>query len=266
MPIYSDFFIDISVVICNAFIGDLIYIFLKLCNVRLNHFLFIFFTPFLVGCDGFGFRDWSWHQKLTVVIQTPAGEVSGTSVSAVELSASPSWWGLGDGGGAGRASISGEAVAVEVADGTFVFVVMENYSHETALEAFRLKKEVLSKVEIESTFDEIEQSKATKRLPKSQYPTIVYFKYLNNPDTLTLVNNENFYKLFGVGYEIKSVDITITDDTVTIGVIENIIPWLKEAGRERGTILSQAARRKIPNADFELKNLSPISFSTELYK
>jgi hypothetical protein len=27
----------------------------------------------LAGCDMFGFRSWSWHQKLTVTVETPEG-------------------------------------------------------------------------------------------------------------------------------------------------------------------------------------------------
>lgn len=72
----------------------------------------------LVGCK----ERFAWHQKLIVTAETPLGEVTGASVSAV------SWQEhLIRAEGMGRNhSVTGEAVVVEVAPGRYLFALLES--------------------------------------------------------------------------------------------------------------------------------------------
>jgi hypothetical protein len=72
----------------------------------------------LSGCKGSN----SWHQKLTVTVSTPTGEVSGSSVSKVGISFAEDAW-LAP-GYAYSAEQTGEAVVVEVSRGKFLFALL----------------------------------------------------------------------------------------------------------------------------------------------
>ncbi|MDI6837810.1 MAG: hypothetical protein QMD99_19150, partial [Rhizobiaceae bacterium] len=90
----------------------------------------------LSGCDMLGFHEWQWRQKLTVTVDTPAGQRTGSSVVSVNVYDTPSWWGLGDFAGAGGSSLSGEAVTVDLGGGRFLFALLKDYSFETARKTF----------------------------------------------------------------------------------------------------------------------------------
>lgn len=64
---------------------------------------------------------YAWHQKLTLTIETPAGEVSGAAVSAV------AWrelWLKFEGMGWDY-DLTGEAVVVEVTPGRYLFALLK---------------------------------------------------------------------------------------------------------------------------------------------
>ena len=71
----------------------------------------------LAGCQD----KYEWHQKLTVVVSTPSGKVSGSSVIAINarygqvpLSDIEVWY-----------DVTGEATVVEVAPGRYLFALLE---------------------------------------------------------------------------------------------------------------------------------------------
>jgi hypothetical protein len=71
----------------------------------------------LTGC-----QTYSWHQKMTVTVQTPSGEVSGSAVTAVRWS---KHWIQSDGMGWDYA-LAGEAVVVEVTPGHYLFALLRS--------------------------------------------------------------------------------------------------------------------------------------------
>lgn len=90
----------------------------------------------LAGCDLFGFRSWSWNQKLTVTIQTPEGLRSGSAVSAAWFQMTPKWAGVGDSAGASNSSLSGEAAVVDLGEGRYLFALLKGYNEFTGRLAF----------------------------------------------------------------------------------------------------------------------------------
>lgn len=74
----------------------------------------------LPGCK----RSVSWHQKLTLVVNTPQGEVSGSSVTRVENVTSKGPFVLAEARGT-FSYWTGEAVAVEVSPGKWLLALLE---------------------------------------------------------------------------------------------------------------------------------------------
>lgn len=54
-----------------------------------------------------------------------------------------------------------------------------------------------------------------KVLDQSQYPTLVTFKDIRDPKTVTQVNASNLSATFGDGVTLKDITIEMTDESVT---------------------------------------------------
>lgn len=60
-----------------------------------------------------------------------------------------------------------------------------------------------------------------------QVPTMVRFKNMLDPMSVTAVKRNKLSESFGEGVKLKDVKIEMTDESVTWG-IETLLPWLKE--------------------------------------
>lgn len=218
--------------------------------------------PVLSGCDFLGFGYWSWHQKLTLVVESPAGEISGSSVGTVKIARDPEWLKMGDEGGP-TYSFRGEAIAVEVAPGRYLFATLQGYGWETAWHAFLPTDEPKNRADAGQYYSMLQNTRDTRFLPEDKYPLLVTLDDIDDPASVKRVNPENLAAVFGDGYRLKSIAITITDEPVTKGSIEKILPWLADVGRERGSVIPTNLRRM---AEPAIKKLSSLEFSTELYR
>ncbi|WP_131815363.1 hypothetical protein [Rhizobium altiplani] len=195
----------------------------------------------LVQCEKLGFHHWEWHQKLTVIVDTPNGLKTGSSVVGIEMSVGPRWSQLID---AGRLTMRGEAAAVEVSRGKYLFALLDNYDGSTALEMFPMggKPRGMEEEEYYRRIDEMVASRQTVVLPVEYYPLLVSFRDLSNPmsvvapgpvsfkglDFPTVAKPRDLSRVFGPGYSIRSITLSIVDDDVTEGVIDPILPWLDQ--------------------------------------
>jgi hypothetical protein len=120
----------------------------------------------VVRCENLGFHHWEWHQKLTVVVDTPGGPKTGSSVVAVTLKIDPKWAGLGDSAGSAKRTLKGEAVAIEVQPGKYLFALLKDYNASAAIEAFGVGRKPggLTHDEYYDRLDALEKSRRT-RLP-----------------------------------------------------------------------------------------------------
>lgn len=182
----------------------------------------------LPGCDMFGFHDWHWNQKLTVSVMTPDGMKSGSSVVSVSVYDTPSWWGLGDFRGAGSSSLSGEAVTVDLGNGRYLFALLTNYSHETARATFIPKEEQpRTKAEVIKVYNRLEEMRGSRELAREQYPLLVTFDDINEPASVRRVDPGDISASFGPGYLLDTINISITDEPMTNGVVDVVLGWLR---------------------------------------
>jgi hypothetical protein len=177
----------------------------------------------LTGCERY-----SWHQKIIVTVETPAGEVSGTSVSAV------SWrkhWIPTDGMGWDY-DLTGEAVVVEVTPGRYVFALLKGagtteYMGSVAVASIAARE---SRVIDGALFDEVrdkrDRAAGVITVPAYQYPMLVTFADITDPESVMLVDPTDLAASFGPGVRLKSVTLEVTDELVTEGVVERLLGWL----------------------------------------
>jgi hypothetical protein len=74
-------------------------------------------------------RETSWHQRLTIVVETPTGEVSGSSVTKVVNTETSGSLVLPEARGV-RSSVVGEAVVIEVTPGRYLFALLSGSDEE----------------------------------------------------------------------------------------------------------------------------------------
>jgi hypothetical protein len=177
----------------------------------------------LTGCERY-----SWHQKLTVTVETPAGEVSGTSVSAV------SWrkhWIPTDGMG-WDFDVTGEAVVVEVTPGRYLFALLTGagtteYMGSVAAAAIAGREGRVIDGEL---FDEVrdrrDRAAGVITLPDYQYPMLVTFGDIADPASVALVDPANLAASFGPGVRLKAVTLEVTDEAVTEPTLDKWLGWL----------------------------------------
>jgi hypothetical protein len=172
----------------------------------------------LAGCGGGN----SWHQKLIVTVNTPNGEVAGSSVSKVGISfAEDTWLAPVYAYSAGQ---TGEAVVVEVAPGKFLFALLNDRQRLLAFRVFFDDNAEASPNKKQAI--EIQNSRKSADLQANQYPTLVTFTDINNPRTVKIVDPMRLSEAFGAGYSLKSITLEITDEAVTEGQVIKIARWL----------------------------------------
>jgi hypothetical protein len=200
------------------------------------------------------------HYKITAVVETPRGLRSGHSVLEYRGSMAGSAFGTMAGSGF---KVRGEAVAVEVAPGQVMFVLLR--AHEdldfaaNALNAIAVPKDEGPRPtdragEMERTrrmYDRIRANRNVYPLwrPKDQRPGegpwmgvyFVRFRDINVPETIEEVNPDDLASIFGKGVRLKTLTIQVTDEPVTT-TIEKYLPWLKT---KRGAMI-EAHAPKLP--------------------
>ena len=85
---------------------------------------------FLMSCS----KSYSWHQKLTVTVQTPTGEISAHSVTEVTKIRTTGKFVFPEARGV-TSNLRGEAVVLEVAPGKYLFVLLSGVD-QLAFSAF----------------------------------------------------------------------------------------------------------------------------------
>jgi hypothetical protein len=156
-----------------------------------------------------------WHEKLTVTIETPAGDKTGSSVR---------WQKLGEDMLLDRANsdFAGEAVVVEVATGKYLFVLLEENLPQAELIYFPGEPPLKSTHKLNDLKGQIVE------VPSSQYPLMATFGNLADPKSIKQVFPNDLAAAFGAGYRLKTVTLEIVDESVTSGKIDELIPWARD--------------------------------------
>ncbi len=152
-----------------------------------------------------------WRSKMTVTVSTPHGDVSGSAVRWHQFAMDPIL-------PQGHFKQRGEAAVVDLGEGKFLFALIEERKpHDYSV--FYGKNFPES-----ARLDRLPPRKET--LGTDMYPMLVTFGNLSDPKSVKEVKPYDLAATFGSGYSLKSITLEITDEPVTEGVVEKVIPWI----------------------------------------
>jgi hypothetical protein len=194
----------------------------------------------------------SWRQKLTLVVETPGGEVMGSSV--VEVRVSFYEGGQIMSGTEVHYGLTGEAAVVEVLPGKYLFALMGD-SEELF---FRAAKDRFKGMRRGEWLREISEQTEAVRLSGELTPMLVTFDDITKPETVREVDPEDLAEVFGEGVRLQAVTLEITREAVTEGRVEKLLGWWPSmrAGPTNG-IVSLRLRNESPRG---WDNLTPLEF------
>jgi hypothetical protein len=225
----------------------------------------------LTGCS----PSETWNQRLTLVIETPQGEVRGAVVQRID------WEGTGAIGTAlfsgvdpssASVRVTGEALAVEVVPGRWLFALLkggEGWQGEPGLNAgFAI---AVPRGHFAKSAEGVREIVGFPKdrpveLPREAWPMLVTFDDITKPETVREVDPEDLAAVFGEGVRLKAVTLEITEEAVTEGRVEGVLGWLEAAGRDRATLIPDPPLLSIDLKNPRIQLLGPSAFSTELYK
>ncbi len=182
-----------------------------------------------------------YRYRLTVEVETPQGLATGSAVH--EIKASDILIKLVD-GDQGYVGFRGEAVAVDLPNGQTLFALVSsaNPGEESLIPA------------VQSAFDPAYERGAAGNLASARkmadapdgttaelrpttrfeqqdrpfYPLLVRFRDIADPRSIEQVNPDAFAAVFGRGYALRRITVTITDDGVT-RTLEKRLRWMDRA-------------------------------------
>lgn len=186
------------------------------------------------GC--FGGWTTSWNQRLTLVIETPQGEVRGSAVTRVTMTETSGSLVLMEARGV-RSKIEGEAVVVEVAPGNFLFALLSGSGEEKrdathwVYPAYRLSEADSYGGEMMKLLSQPHDTPVPH--PPEGWPMLVTFDDITKPETVRKVDPEDLASVFGEGVRLKAVTLETTEEAVTEGRVVPVLPWLNSIGSNR---------------------------------
>lgn len=201
----------------------------------------------LPGCK----RSVSWHQKLTLIIDTPAGEVRGSSVTRVENVTNKGALVLPEARGT-RSYWTGEAVAVEVLPGKWLFALLEGEGGTDAGHWVYAAYDLNAALGPDG-YPSYETAMAKLRaqpmnvpvpLPADGLPMLITFGDITDPASVTHVDPRDLSASFGPGMSLEAVTLEITDEPVTVGRVEVVLGWWLEM---RSGPYNEMTPLKLPN-------------------
>lgn len=245
---------------------------------KLKRLAFVLVVIAALGLSGFiavrmliGGSSVSWHQRLTVIVDTPNGEVRGAAV--VEITKTETMGPLVPMEARGvHGDVRGEAVAVEVLPGRWLFALLSDDVHykgeagQLVYSAFRLgmNRDVTERTYENSMADLWAQPLDTPApVPADAFPLLVTFDDISRPETVAQVDPANLAAIFGPGVSLTGMTLEVTEAAVTEGRVEEVLRWLRSIwpnmldGRRFETI---DASNRLANS------LGANSFSTEIKK
>jgi len=167
----------------------------------------------LSSCD----EEWSWNQKITISVLTPSGTKVASSVQRGTI-IKYGWW-QHQWGYDGTEYLRGEAVALEVAPGKFLFALLSGTPRAWAV---FVPKEKLR----EAAGPALASLREAREVPAKDYPMFVMFEDIDDPASVKHVNPNRLDAILGTGYRLTSITITLTTEPVTDGRLGHVLSWL----------------------------------------
>lgn len=180
------------------------------------------------------FGDWDtyeWNQKLTVTVETPEGERSGSAITHVTVR-------LLRPGSESISAVSaneyssGEAVVIPLPDERVLFALRQQNPSGMVQAAYLkpIRGEDAKRIgEIGDFYAEVMgYDGPPEPLPREEYPRFVTFDDLSDPTSVKRVDPDDLAATFGPDYALKSVTLEITKEPVEYGAVEAVLPWIGE--------------------------------------
>jgi hypothetical protein len=187
---------------------------------------------------------YSWRQKLTVSVTTPQGPVKGSAVTQVDIYDLREFSsGFPEASGT-NSSFSGEAVAVEIAPGRILFVLLESGAGHGEPNEWPAYIWYKSRMTFEDYMAQIKQRRGEnpEPLPQNHWPLMATFDDLSRPETLHIITGNDLSPWFGRGVKLDGLTLQITDESMTKGQIEMLLPWLLPDSYLRGPVAPAPAQ------------------------
>ncbi|MEM0929726.1 MAG: hypothetical protein AAGI89_10595 [Pseudomonadota bacterium] len=191
---------------------------------------------FAVGLSGCTVAQEELRYRVTVVVDTPSGPVSGSSVIETIISQEAE---ILPSANYANDHLKGEAVAVDLPNGQVLFALLlpEGGSDPAGYHSMLMQNAVMRDPELNAQYNVRDNSDwktfrpaarelgLTVTLARSDYPMLVTFSDLDDPTALELINPENLAASFGEGVSLKRITVAVTDDAVTTGIGQRL-GWL----------------------------------------
>ncbi len=205
-----------------------------------RHYILTGFLIFIIAIVGWWkveFPSATWRYKLTVTVETPEGIKTGSAVREIYASAHPGLMGVE---AKVHHYVQGEAVAVDMGQGKYLFAIMDvDGSYRIVRDTFPYNEK--------SDGDYIRHYKSLEAGPvvvsPPHIPILVTFKNIKDPKTVTQVDANNLAATFGVGVTLKDITIEMTDEDVTWR-IDRYLVWLN--GLQGGYLSGEFTARNSP--------------------
>ncbi len=178
---------------------------------------------------GFLLTQWGhhsvWHQKITLEVQTPSGLVSGSSVLKYDYSDT---FDRSFGKNLSRLGLWGEVPFVDLGQGKILFAAslyqpflpLFSYAKHLKLNATK-KRDLVAGIKSEPNKIDVKPA---------ELPLFFTFGDINDPATLRQVDPNHLNRAFGKGYHFRGMTIQTTDEPLSSGKIDKLIPWLRTKG------------------------------------
>ena len=223
--------------------------------------LFILLPVLLLygGCK-LAYPTYGWHQKLTLVVETPQGLRSGASVTKHLVEFRPKL--LPDARSI-FSSIRGEATVVDLGDGRYLFVLLKG---RNGLARIAFSEQLPGpESDYKSMLRSIKRLRGVADVPLPDAPLLVTFGDLADPASVMRVDPADLAATFGAGFALREITLEITDDAVTDGVVEGVfdyLNWSSERVLEYSCQMHKCDRSplRLPNANGTTTILMPSDF------
>ena len=189
-------------------------------------------TLTLAGCG----KTYTYKYRITVTVRDHDRLVSASSVVSVEETTSIRH-------NQARPKLCGEATPVALANGRFVFALLNGLPYDPVLGQYpwrgsptwillnRLGLPMQWTKEDDSGIVRLGSPSKTIKLQAYEMPEFVTFKDRNDPETIERVDPEHPVSTLGEGVKFEGVSLEASSDEVTTGNIKPILPWLS-SGQE----------------------------------
>lgn len=166
----------------------------------------------------------SWRQELELTIATPNGVVTAASVVKIKVWRTP----IIIGAGGQFSSIEGEALAIDLGDGKFVFALLDGQDFLFKAAFKTAGREYLWMIR---DIRLIKNQETPLAVDFDDLPTLVTFIDINDPDSITLVEPHDLASSFGEGFSLLGANLKFSRKAITQGRLEQIWPCLVSVDR-----------------------------------